>query len=446
MRAVFGGALAAFAVMYLVAELTLSRGVPEGVVRIRWSTDPNPARTIQTRLFSELNPGVEVVVDPGSQQKLIVQCATGTGPDVIDLYGIEHMRSCAEAGILLDLTPYAREMGFAPENTYPAIRDGLLVDGKQYRFPCNVWANCVIYNKKVFDDHGVSYPRKGWTYDDFIEIGRRFKTTPSKSGEKHLAVANYYNVWFFQDLLIGCGGRQFTPDGLRSAFDSEEAIRAMRMYHDLMYVHGVLTPPSEAAALSSQGGWGAGGLNWFSAGRAAMIFIGRWYIVQVPNWPNLKGCLGAVQLPRVGERPSAGQCGSRAAGINVKSPHRREALKFLQYLASPAYSRLIVADGDSMPPNPELARSGQDLVNEAVDDPEFHEPFVEALKSARPLDYSPYIDASLVQRWLSERIGQVENKLVSPEEAMRSLAAEINEKIRQNIERRPDLQALSSRR
>jgi multiple sugar transport system substrate-binding protein len=432
-----------FVALYIVAESTLERGKKDGIVRLRWATDDNPARKVQTGLFAALYPGKQAIVDPGlggDQTKLIVQCATGTGPDIIDVYDQASLNSLVETGVLLDLTPYAKEMGFDVSRTYPALAPALQVDGKQYRFPCNVWANCVIYNKRIFDDHGVPYPKKDWTYDDFIAISKTIQNTPSKSGEKHMPVANWLNTWFYQDMLIGHGGRLFSPDGLVSRFDAPEAIAAMQLYHDMMYVHKIIPTAAEAAAISSQGGWGSSGLNWFSSGKAAMIFIGRWYIVQVPNYPKLRGNLGAALLPRVGDRPSCGMTDSRAAGINAKSPRWREALSFLQYLASPDYSKVIVQDGDALPPNPALARTGTDLVNESVPDPAFHQPFIEAAKNARPLDNSPFIDSAQVSRWIKEQIEKVENRLQTPPEAMRFLASEINQTIRLNLERRPDLQ------
>jgi multiple sugar transport system substrate-binding protein len=442
MKRVFTLFFLVFVALYVVAEATLERPKHDGIVHLRWATDDNPARKVQTGEFAKLFPGKQATVDPGlggDQTKLIVQCATGTGPDIIDM-GQDTMVSLVQTGVLLDLTPYAKQMGFDPSRTYPALAPALQVDGKQYRFPCNVWANCVIYNKQIFDDHGVPYPKPGWTYDDFIAISKRIQDTPSKSGEKHMPVANWLNIWFYQDMLMGHGGRCFSPDGLVSRYDSPESIAAMQLYYDMMYVHKIIPTAAEAAAMSSQGGWGSSGLNWFSSGKAAMILIGRWYIVQVPNYPNLRGHLGAALLPRVGNRPSCGVTDSRAAGINAKSPHWREALSFLQYLASPEYSKIIVDDGDSLPPNPNLARNGADLVDEAVPDPAFHEPFVQAIKNARPLDMSPFIDPAEVTRWVQEQIDKVENRIQTPAEAMHFLANEINATIRLNLERRPDLQ------
>ncbi len=552
MRKFFAGALVLFAVLYLLAESTLQRPADDGVIRIRWATDPNPARNLQVEIFGKLQvrlkdedvldwpafgealagsakqtsgatqrlrrllgpkvtagadrrailrainellekrdlfaesdlAGLEVsrdarillekppedrtrvevvalnrrifeaaypesirkavrieaAVESGALEKLTVQCATGVGPDVIDVYGQAQMLTYADFGILVDLTPCASKMGFAPEHTYPAIKGTLLADGRQVRFPCNVWANCVIYNREVFDDHGLACPDPNWTFDDFVRAGRRIVSRPGRSGQRHIGVANYNQNWMFNDLLVGCGGWYFTRDGLRCRLGEPEAVDAMRRYHDLMHVHKILPTPAEAQAMSSQGGWGTGGINWFSNGRAAMIFIGRWYLCQLPNYPDLHGKLGVTRLPRIGNRPSVGVCDTRAAGVNITSPHRDAALKFIQYLATPDYGQVIVNDGDSLPPNPALARRGEDLVNAVAPDPAFHQPFIDALTHARPRVLSSFIDGAQVDRWVTESVEKVENRLLPPEKAVKSLADEINQTIRRNLERRIDLQ------
>jgi len=430
--------------LYVLAQASLDRPDEAGVVRMSWATDPNPARTVQAGLFGEMYPGLEVFVDPGlggDQTKLIVQCATGVGPDIVDVYNQQQLWNLVQSGILLDITSHAERMGFAPRHTYPSVEDALKVEGRQYCFPANVWANCVIYNRAIFDDHGVPYPEAGWTYEQFVDTARRIRDTPSRSGDTHLAVAHWSPVWFVQDTLMGAGGRMFSEDGLRSALDEPAALATMRLYHRLMHVDRVLPTPAEAASLSSQGGWGSGGINWFSTGKAAMIFIGRWYIVQAKNYPGLADDLGAVRLPRVGERASQGMIGARSAAVNAQSPRAQEVLSFLQYLATPEYSGLIVDDGDALPPNPARARTGEDLANGVVGNPAFHQPFIDAVTHGRALDVSPYINGALVERWLRERIEQVENGLIGPDEAMRELAAEINARVRRNIEREPGLAA-----
>lgn len=434
--------LALFVVMYVAAETTIDRHQDKDVVTIRWSTDANPARNDQMAGFHQLYPHTNATVDPaGDVSKLIVQCATGVGPDVVDVYSQEDMVSLVQAGVLLDLTPYAKQMGFDPSKTYPALNNALTYDGHQYRFPDNVWANCVIYNKKDFDDHNVPYPKPNWTYADFVRTAEELQNNPSKSGQKCMAVANYADTGLVSDLIVGYGGHFFSPDGLESALGDKPAMDAMQFYSDLMYKYKVVPTPAETAAMSSQGGWGSGGMDWFYSGKAAMIMIGRWFIVNLPNYPNLQGNLGCTLLPRVGDRPSCGVTDSRGAGINVKSPHRKQALEFMQYLASPEYSKVIVQDGDSLPPDPQLARTGQQLVDRYEPDPSFQQTFVVAEKNARPLDVSPFIDPSQVGRWFTDTTQEVENNLMTPQAAMQALSNQINQQIRVNLERRPDLQA-----
>ena len=445
MKWTFGVIGLVFTAMYVGAEATIQYPKEDGSVHLYWATDLNPARDKQISTFDKMYPGTTVSIDPsanGDNSKVIVQCATGVGPDIMDVTS-DNMRSMADAGVLLDLTPYADKLGFGPKDTYPAIGKDLMYRGRQYCFPCNVSADCVIFNKQIFDDHGVPYPKPDWTEQDFIRAANGILHNPSKSGQHHLAYSAPGGVPYWTNELIARGGRLFSPDGLHSEVNSKESIAGLQDYYDMMFVYKVIPTPADSLAISSQGGWGSGGINWFCNGQSAMLPIGRWFICQLGNYPSINGRLGVVQLPRVDNAPSSGVCGERSAGINAKSPHWKEALKFLEYLASPQYSKIIVDEGDALPPNPKLATTGQALTNDIVPDPAFHAPFVKAIANARPLDDdSPYIDAAEVTRWESDYVQKVENKLMTPQQAMDTLAAQIDGQIRLNLERRPDLQRL----
>jgi len=435
MKRAFAILLAAFAALYVVAQVTL-----EGASgALRWATDLNPARKVQAQRFTDAHPGIRVTVEPAGDEKLLAQCHAGTGPDLIDLHQEQQMHRMHRAGILMDLTPHADRMGFGLDDTYPALRDCLSIDGRQYRFPCNVTANCIIYNRRVLDDHGVAVPTNGWTWNDFVRTAKAIRDTPSASGDEHLPLAVPSAPWMLFDLLVGHGARFYSDDGLTCTLDAPPAVAAMTLYHDLMHVHRVLPTPAEAAAVSGEGGWGTQGVQWFSTQRTAMIVIGRWYTVQLPHYPDLIGRLGSVRLPRVPGRRSVAMANTRGPGINVNTDKPHEAMLFLRYLASEEYNRLIIEDGDSLPPNPKYARTGADLVNAVAPDPSFHQTFIDAMETARPLDFSPFVDGGLVHRWLRERLGQVENRIARPGEAMASLAAEVNQRIRRNLAERPDL-------
>ncbi len=445
MKYFFALALGLFLAGFTVAVSTLKPSGRPGVTTIRWATDPNPARTVQVAEFERMHPDIHVEVDSGDNSRLVIQCATGVGPDVMDMSETT-MQSMAEAGVLLDLTDLARAGGFSPEATYPAIRPALMVNGRQYSFPCNVYAPVILYNKRIFDDHHAPYPKPGWTWDDFTAAGRAVVASPGDSGKKHLGLVTLGAQGFFSDLLVSRGGRYFSADGRRCILDSPESLAAIRQYYDLMYRDGIIPPPSEAAALSGQGGWGAGAINWFSNGEAAMISIPRWYLVQLVNYPGLRESIAAVSEPRMPGQPSRVSAGARAATINARTRYPAAAAAFLSYLASPQYAAIIVHDGDALPPLPSAARDGQALVNGIIPDPAFQQVFVDAIKDAVPHELDPYIDAKLVDRWTTQRINEIENHVVGPEDGMRALTVEINRSIDLNLSRRPDLRAMAGQK
>ncbi len=432
-----------FVVMYAYAISTLEVLGDPNRTTLTWSTDPNPARSKQVGIFEEQNPDLEGIVEKRDATKIIVRAATGTGPDIIDIYDVFELATFAEAGILMDLTPFADSLGFGVDNTYASLREGLSYEDKQYRFPCNVHANVLVYNKKVLADHGAPLPQPNWTWDDFIKSALAVRNNPSKSGEKHIPLANWNSEWIYRDLLVGHGGDFFTPDGLRSRLGEDEAVQAMKLFRDLALTHDIMPTSAEATTMSSQGGWGSGGIAWFFNQQAAYIHIGRWAIVQIPVYlernPDIVENIAAARLPRVPGHPSRGVVGSRAAGINAKSKNPEAAKRFLQYLAGRDYSALIVKDGDALPPNPDMARKGADLVNDIVPDPDFHQPFIDAVEEGVTLKMSPFIEAQIVQRWTLEAVQEVENG-ADPRATIARVAAEVDERIRQNLQRRSALQ------
>jgi len=444
MKYVIMALIGVFVVMYAYALSTLEVLGDPNRTTITWSTDPNPARTKQVGIFEAKNPDLEGLVDKRDATKIIVRCATGTGPDIVDIYDVFELATFAEAGILMDLTPFADSLGFGVDNTYASLREGLSYEGKHYRFPCNVHANVMVYNEKILADHGAPLPQPDWTWDDFIESALAVRNNPSKSGEQHIPLANWNSEWIYRDLLIGHGGDFFTEDGLHSRLGEEEALKAMEIFRDMAITHDIMPTSAEALTLSSQGGWGSGGISWFFNQQAAYIHIGRWAIVQIPVYlernPDIVDNIAAARLPRVAGHPSRGVVGSRAAGINAKSKNPQAAKRFLQYLAGRDYSALIVEDGDALPPNPDMAHTGTDLINDIVPDPAFHQPFIDAVEEGVTLKMSPFIEAQIVKRWTLEAVQEVENG-ADPRATITRVANEIDAQIRQNLRRRPALQA-----
>ncbi|MCX7799574.1 MAG: sugar ABC transporter substrate-binding protein, partial [Fimbriimonadales bacterium] len=344
----------AFAVIGLVLVLlsiyaykSLPDPNPPGKTRLVWVTDNNPVRAEQVALFNRLNPDLELVIDPANtdQQKVIVQSIGGVGPDLFDTYGRESAEAYVASGIAWDITDEMLKAGIdVPKIIWPVAVPSCVVNGRVYGFPCNVNANAIWFNKDVFDRAGVPYPKPGWTWDEFIETAKKLTIRDERGRAKQFGL--YWDWNATRDLIYQHGGRYFNETATVCTLDTPEAIAGMRLSHDLMYRHRIAPTPNEEAALSTQGGWGSGGITFLMSGRVAMAYGGRWWLNLMRKQKGLR--LGVVEIPYAKERVTVG--GARCTFVNKNSPNREKALRFIKFLASREYNELLNDQADALAP------------------------------------------------------------------------------------------------
>lgn len=425
-----------------------------------WVSDDNPQRVPQIEWFNKLYPDCWLRLDPNNTgvTKVIVQSCAGVGPDIIDVYGIRQLQTYVQAGILLDVTDYAKKMGFSPDVTYEKAAACLMIDGRQYCFPCNVNVNILFYNKNIFDKYGVPYPPRECSWDELVRIAQR--VTVRKPGHKLPECFGLASVGW-EELIYQAGGSIFNKDGTRCVIDSPEGIRAIRFYRDLMYKYRVMPTPLERSAMAGQGGWGQGWLNWFGSQKIAMITIGKWALITFrrfqeeqrrrfekwqeehpgepyPDLPPLR--MGASFLPYFMGAPRRIIIAARSAAVNRLSPHWRKALNFLQYLTTKEYCQTINEGADALPGNKkygtvELMHSDkypdEDIINELT---------VESTKWGVVREISPFIDGNTTQRLIQMQIERLEAGMdVSVEKVLKTAVHDVNKQIRKNIQREPKL-------
>lgn len=426
------------AILWVVALQGVPPAVKDGRLVLYWSTDPNPARAEQLKPFADANPDLLVLVEPVTIDKTIVQSSTGVGPDIIEIYSTDQMVTYIEAGVLLDLTPYATKMGFGPETTYPRLVGNLMYEGRQYRYPANAASQVLMYNKRLFAEAGVPEPEDGMLWEDFIERVKPL-TIKRDDGRAYRQFALVMGKGFVRDLHLQFGARFFADNGTRCVLDSPESIAAMEFYRSLMVDHELLPTPAAAEALSAAGGWGFGEIRWFAAEKSACIWGSRWMMVIFRQYPELREHVGVALLPRMPDGVPASYSGTRGPGINARSPHRDEALRFLQYLASDEYAEVIAMSSDGLPPQASYSDDPARLLNPAFPWEDFQEKFVESMRVAEPVEVSPFVSSIIVDRIWTDALDNVQNGLKSPEEAMKEAARRINDRIQREIAERPDL-------
>jgi len=454
----------------LVAAIWRPTAADPNKTPIVWVSDNNPARTEQIREFNREHPEALLTLDYGNMdlQKLVLQCSSGVGPDVMD-FGDDQLEVLVQTGVLWDVTEEAKKRGFSAEkDSWPTAASSMMIDGRQYGYPCNTGANILIYNKNVFDRFGVPYPKGLLTIDELIALALKLdtyasgQTKPGNMGVHALTGLNWRVLFESQK------GEFFTESGLPQLANSAELKRAFQTHKDLIFKHRIMPTTVDAKAMSGQGGWGAGGLNQFASGNYAMIITGDWalnafgrkYLQQTqqlqeeglkaeditdPSKRLLR--LGAVLIPRFADLPPSYRVSCRLNGINARSPRREKALEFQQYLAGPEYSTQINETADFLPGNPKYADLGVVPGPPDLARTEMHEVTKEAVNCGYTQRRSPFILTNDVTRTLDEQVSRMESDpSLTVEELVESAQKQVDVLLKRNLNRDPRLKKLYDQR
>ncbi len=424
--------------MWIVARLWVPENHNKGKTVIYWSTDPNPARKDQISPFERLHPDIAVLVEPNTFERTIVQCSTGIGPDLIEVYSVADMISYAEAGILYDLTDDAKSLGVDPDSTYAKLKGTLVYEGRQYRYPANAASQVLFYNKKTFREAGLAEPTDNMPWDEFIALVKPL-TIKREKGKGYEQFALVIGRDFVQDIHLQFGAHVFNADKTRCVLDSPESIAAIAFYTKMMREQEIIPTPEAALALSGEGGWAAGELRWFATGRSATLWASRWMLVQLRQYPELRDEIGCVLLPCPPGAKSTSYCGARGPAVNKNSKHLKEALSFLQYLGGDEYSEVIAQSADALPPNRHYAEDPTRLLNPAYPNEPYHAKFVRSMEMSEAQEVSPFVDRKIVDRVWREALESAENATKTPEQAMKDAAKAINDRIARTVRERPEL-------
>ncbi len=453
--------------MSALAVWMLPREPDDGRIPLVWTSDPAPMRMDQVRVFEELYPRYRLTLDysNASLQALLVQSSSGVGPDLFDVHVADvNLQTLVEAGIAWDITEFAAEGGFGVADTWPAMAGAVTYQGRQYGYPANVNVDILIYNKNVFDDLGVPYPVDGMTWEEFFDLALQATRRTRRLGTNIFGAGSVEWRHFFYSL----GGEYFSEDGTELLIDDEKLRKAFQMHRDAIFEHGIKPSTFELQAMAGQGGWGAGAINQFAAGRYATISIGKWSLMgfhrayrdqqrELERWEARSGALeelrprllrlGAVRLPHFEGRPPAYRVSGKVTAVNALSSNREAALDFLRYQASEPHARLVNESNDALPPNPEFKSVGVSERAPGLAEEEIHETTIESMRYGYQLRNSPFLLTNDVDRVLNSQMERIEaNPELEVERVLAGAQRDLEQLMERNLARDPRLREEFERR
>lgn len=413
--------------VYLVAT---SNPTVKGKTVIRWCVDPNPIRKEQIKLFEREHPGINVINDPGAEaQRLLTQLAGDVPPDVMALYDPQSVRLFAKNDVLLDLTPYVSKYGIPVDKLYPGLGPYIYYDKKIVGIPENCGPYVLFYNKKLFREAGVPYPKPNWTWDECLAAARkltRYRTEGRRNipAQKGLLVNNG-DWWFF---IWMYGGHLFSPDGKQCLMNSHEVKKGIRYWADLRLNYHVMPTTSEAQSMAPTGAWGSDALL-FRSSMVAMTVSGRWLAIQYREQKDLEW--DVVSVPHGPNRVTL--LASKCYSIPKTSRNRDAALIFIKHLLGKDNQLLVANYGDGIPTSTDPAITKAFSYNPEYPNERNNQVHLDEMKYARVQEFSPYVNNLDVGEIMSQELDWMWLGRKTPDQACDAIADRINALIRRNL-------------
>jgi multiple sugar transport system substrate-binding protein len=165
----------------------------------------------------------------------------------------------------------------------------------------------------------------------------------------------------------------------------------------------------------------------FDYGRYGMVLSGHWAFIML----RPRGDFELAAVPPPAPRFPNTEIGSGGIGVYRGSRHPELAARFMQFLTSEPFNRLIVQQADSLPPVPRFAHS-EEFLHPVGRENEWpvHAAFAAAQETTGLLSCrSPFVLRSVVWRLEKEIFEAVVAGRLTAEQGARQMAARINAEI-----------------
>lgn len=295
----------------------------DGKVTLKMTVLPDDLETFKQvyESFKQENPNIEVQFEtiPQKQyyEKLRLQLSSG---EPIDLFG-GNMDVFLDTGIIEPLDDFIKNNN-VDVSGYGPLYDEMKVGGKVYSLPYRKSNWVLYYNKTLFDQMNVPYPKDDMTWDDFRELAKQ--VSKGKGADKIYGafLQPWAQTWYMQAVQTGASiiDKDLTPfkDALQFRMDMEK--------------DGSIMPWSEQITTSAH--YNAA----FQKGNVAMNLIGDWHVAQLRTAEEehkIDFDWDIVPVPHpVGVPANTSMATPVSIMINNKSKHKEEAFKVLEYMTA----------------------------------------------------------------------------------------------------------------
>lgn len=208
-------------------------------------------------------------------------------PDIVML-GTDNYAKMAEDGKLMELDSLIEQDKYKIDNIYPALIEMLKEKGggKLYGLSPTFYGNTIFYNADLFKKHGVELPHDGMTWQDILDLARRFPTDGDEKSRIYGFGTNYgMTVSNLVSQIASAEGLiDVNPDTLKVTVDTDSWKRVYKLALDSFEANAVYNP--------KDGGFMGGSMEeyyqsqLFLMGRMAMTVDGVYLLQNIKEVKN----------------------------------------------------------------------------------------------------------------------------------------------------------------
>lgn len=376
-RQIVASALLLVLLLPMLAACSLKQGEDtktERVLRIAANYDEQGFRDQFTELFEFANPNihVEIVstmddqyrygysVKPGEKRpdplEKLKELMKGDNPPDVVMFNYEDMPDLIGNNLLAPLDTYIAKDKFDTSDIVPAVLDGLKKQGdnKLYALAPIFSSSALIYNKALFQEAGVDFPKDGMTWQETFDLAKRV-ARPDGDNPKYGFSFNtgYGDLYNGMSLYVApLQLTMFNDDATKMTVDSDQWEKVWTTLAQLQKDKVVPPPPEERMRARAAAGGKVSQFDYddFLSGRLAMAIINysqldqiinvnknaanfegfqpiNWDVVTVPSHPEAPGVGGNIYMNGI-------------MGINANAQNAPDAWKFIKFVNSEDWAKL----------------------------------------------------------------------------------------------------------
>ena len=250
--------------------------------------------------------------------KLVASAQAGGTPDAL-LMWVTVMPEMAQFGALQPMDDLLPEAGVKAEDFVPRAWNLGVIGGKRYGIPMDTHILGLYYNTELFEKAGLNPNKPPVTMEEFVTAAKKLTVGPNQWGVA-ISSSTAWPVRYWMGFLHQEGGKMFTEDLKKVAFNDAKGKAAFQFMADLIHVHKVappvMTDPNKA----------------FLTKQAAMLLIGPWVINSALRQEGLK--FNTAPMPRVfGQFGTWGMSHQLVLGKQPDRTKQLAAMKWIRYMS-----------------------------------------------------------------------------------------------------------------